>query len=120
LDAGILTLQIPRCDFRILGFFTATAFGQLQLLAAECVIPADGVRLQVFLLAVFTFGGTGAQNQEEIPMVPPDAIVAAHREPEKQEPKEILSLPAGGANVGGIAESTFHWALVLWLGKRNE
>lgn len=92
----------------------------LRLLAAEGVVSVDGIVFEVLFTAAFSFSRACPKNQEKIPMVPANAVVTAHGEPKKQEPKEIFSLPAGGVNVGGIAESTFHWALVMWKANRIE
>lgn len=88
--------------------------GRLGLLAAEIVIPLGGFEFQILFAAAFTLSGAGAQNEEKIAIVALDAVVAAHGEAEKQQPKEVASLPAGWANVGGIAESTVH----RWLVKK--
>jgi hypothetical protein len=86
-----------------------------RLLASDCVVPVDGVRLQVLFPAQFTIAGTGPQDQKEISMVALDAVVAADRELKEQEHENIVPLPAGGVDVWRIAESTFHRSPVTRL-----
>lgn len=80
----------------------------LRLLAAEGVVSVDGIVFEVLFTAAFSFSRACPKNQEKIPMVPPNAVVTAHGEPEKEEPEEIPALPARWVNVDGVAETAFH------------
>jgi hypothetical protein len=98
----------------------AATVSALRLLAAQGVIPVDGVGIEVLSPPAFACGGAGAKNEEDTPMVASNAVVAAHGQAQEGKHKDVVPLPSRGMNIDGIAESTFHWALVLWLGMRIE
>jgi hypothetical protein len=77
------------------GKWRSRASRQLGFLTAEGVISGGAVVVESLLAAGSAFGGARLQDEEDVPVVSADAVVAADGQEKQGQPEDILALPAG-------------------------